>query len=83
MLSVGLVGFVCLFVTLFVLFGFGFGLGVRREGERELLVGAGMVLRHLQDSGIALFLIQKEKGESLNNQITVLDRSSVLFCRYT
>lgn len=30
MLSVGLVGFVCLFVTLFVLFGFG--LGVRREG---------------------------------------------------
>lgn len=56
---------------------------MRREGERELLVGAGMVLRHLQDSGIALFLIQKEKGESLNNQITVLDRSSVLFCRYT
>lgn len=38
---------------------------MRREGERELLVGAGMVLRHLQDSGIALFLIQKEKGESL------------------
>lgn len=28
MLSVGLVGFVCLFVTLFVLFGFGFGLGL-------------------------------------------------------